>query len=150
MICNNCGNNLEANEKFCGVCGAVAPRNTMNGTGTLPSHTYFRQRERGMFSYIGKKIKDLATVLTLGGVIFGIIGGLVCIGMGMRMNLQAEGEGVIFILAGAAIMMIVPLLSWLGSYLLYGYGELVDKTSEISNDLKQLLIQNMGKNKNEG
>ncbi len=172
MICKNCGNTLESHEKFCSICGAAAPQGTMNGadsasavqdmgggltqSGTRnpgikggPCVTSYRpypmQRERGMFSYIGKKIKDLATILTIVGVVLSILGGLASIGMGANLeNRQGEGTGILFILVGIALMIIGPLVFWLGSYLLYGYGELVDKTSEISKDLKQLLMQNAG------
>ncbi len=86
-----------------------------------------------MFSHIGKKIKILACVLTCVGVAASILGG---IWLGTNENNEKlTSLGVVVAIAGS-------LLSWISSFLLYGFGSLVDNAErtttllyQISNDL---------------
>ena len=79
-----------------------------------------------MFDNIGKKIKILAVVL----FVLIAVGGF-CVGMGIMAvndNLVAPGLSMIF---GC------PIAAWILSWLLYGYGELIDKTASIESILKK-------------
>ncbi|MBP3554764.1 MAG: hypothetical protein IJY37_06080 [Clostridia bacterium] len=76
-----------------------------------------------MFDQIGKKIKTLASTLTTIGIIVSIIVGFIIL---------VNGSG-----AGFLVMLVGSLLSWLSSYVLYGLGELIDKTSTISANLEK-------------
>ncbi len=71
-----------------------------------------------MFNNIGGKIKGLATVLTSAGIIASCIIGIIYI-------LSGDGDNV---LQGFLILAIGSLSSWLGSFLLYGFGQLVENS----------------------
>ncbi len=80
-----------------------------------------------MYDNIGGKIKGLAKA----GFIIGTIAYVL-----MGMGLMATDEGMIPI--GLLFWVIGPLLSWVSSWLLYGFGELIDKVSSIElNTLNQ-------------
>lgn len=78
-----------------------------------------------MFNDIGKKIKKLAELVCGSGIILSIIAGLATIILNEDLTLL----GILVIIAGS-------LLSWIGSFFTYGFGELIDKAQEIANCLK--------------
>ena len=83
-----------------------------------------------MFSNIGKKIKTVAKVEFYLLTASSIIGGLyVIFNFGSML-----GTGTA-ILLGILIMLVGALLAWVSSFMLYGYGELVDNTTAIRNAL---------------
>lgn len=76
-----------------------------------------------MYKEIGKKIKKLAIVIFVLEAIVFFIGGIFL----MAINND-------LFLVGILMMIIGPLLAWVSSFILYGFGELIDKTSEIANN----------------
>lgn len=74
-----------------------------------------------MFDNVGSKIKALASFFCWGGIIASIIGGIILIGL---------DEDLIF--AGFAVIVIGSLLSWISSFVLYGFGELVVNSAIIA------------------
>lgn len=74
-----------------------------------------------MFEQIGSKIKGLATFLTVAGIFAGVI---------LWISLMAIDEdlALIGILAGVAI----AVLSWISSFVLFGFGELVENSNIIA------------------
>lgn len=81
-----------------------------------------------MFNDIGGKIKTLAVVVCWLGIIASLILGIVLIGMDDDLTLI----GIIVMLFGA-------LGSWLGSFVAYGYGELIDNTDAAQYDTKEIV-----------
>lgn len=79
-----------------------------------------------MFQNIGEKIKMLAKVVCWVGIVGCVIGGIVlcAAGAGLGNDELMIGLGVVLMLAG-------PLASWIGSFVLYGYGELIVRVTEI-------------------
>lgn len=79
-------------------------------------------RERGyiMFENISGKLKTLAKVITVAGVIVSVINGFV------MMNQTALG--------GLLVMAIGSLLSWVSSFVIYGLGELVEQAERSNNN----------------
>ena len=76
-----------------------------------------------MFNNIGFKIKMLARILTaLGMVLSGIFGLITMFGSAA---------------AGFSIIVVGCLGSWVGSFLLYGFGELIENVTEINEKLKK-------------
>ena len=75
-----------------------------------------------MFSNIDSKIKVLAIVCSLLGMIESIVSGVLVI------VYSAAWIGVIIILLGC-------LLSWVGSFTLFGFGELISYNIEIKNKI---------------
>lgn len=74
-----------------------------------------------MFDNVGSKIKGLASFFCWGGIIASIIGGIILIGL---------DEDLIFV--GIAVIVIGSLLSWISSFVLYGFGELVANSAIIA------------------
>lgn len=92
-----------------------------------------------IFVDIGKKIKTLAKILCWTGIVgFGITGFIIFI---IAANTFYGGE--VFVGLGFAILIIGPLTSWVGSFFIYGFGELVDNSNVIKeNLLKSQIIPN--------
>lgn len=77
-----------------------------------------------MYKNIGKKIKILATISFVLNSIGFIIGGIVFM-------TDVHGTALASI-TGIAIILFGPIVAWIGSWLVYGFGELIDKTAEIA------------------
>lgn len=78
-----------------------------------------------MFENIGKKIKGLAKFYCWIGIIVSLITGLVfCI-------ISASEDEVGFLIPGLCLLFLGPLFSWIGSWLLYSWGDIVDNVQTI-------------------
>lgn len=73
-----------------------------------------------MYDNIGEKIKGLAKFFA---IVLGI--GLAILG-GYIMSIDEE-----LILPGLIVFIVGPLIAWISSWLIYGFGELIEKTSAI-------------------
>ena len=95
-----------------------------------------------MFKNIGRKIKGLAAVICWIGIVISVIGGIVLvIAAFSSFKWDSKGAGfgmVLVILAGMLTAGIGILFSWLGSFMLYGYGELIDRTTRIEEKLNKV------------
>ena len=78
-----------------------------------------------MYTNIGAKIKVLAKVLAWIGIIGSAIYGGFIIG---------TAESFYGILIGIAYIVIGGVASWISSWVLYGFGELIEKTTEIADN----------------
>ena len=76
-----------------------------------------------MYDKIGGKIKTLTKVLTILGIVASVIYGIVLLSLG-------QVWGIIHIL-------IMPFLIWAGSFVLYGFGELIEKVCNIEKNIRQ-------------
>lgn len=81
-----------------------------------------------MFKNIGKKIMTLAKVNFWVGAVLCALGGFGTV-MEAVDSLYGSTEDAV---AGFIIMLLGPLLSWIGSLLLYGFGQLIDNTGFIA------------------
>ena len=77
--------------------------------------------EGGLFSNIGGKIKGVAQVVCWGGIILSVLAGII---------LLAAGDEAV--LLGLLTAVVGGVSSWVTSLFLYGFGELIDKVTEIS------------------
>lgn len=75
-----------------------------------------------MFDNIGGKIKDLAGTLLWIGIGISVIAGILIIGFSYDGSLS---------LIGFLVIIIGSYASLIGSYVLYGFGELVDNSDKI-------------------
>lgn len=128
-----------------------------------------RTRESGgwiVFKNIGGKIKWLAKFFAWFGIIVSIVSGIVFGVLPIVSHIAmistpsfipSIGISGIFkiILQFLLIASIGSLFSWISSWLLYGFGELIEKTSENNNHLRAIskntyslceLISNMAEN----
>ena len=75
-----------------------------------------------MFNNIGGKIKALAKVLCWIGIVCSVISGIA-----MMLSQQTD-QGV---LAGIVTIIVGCLVSWIGSFFAYGFGQLIENTDEL-------------------
>ena len=82
-----------------------------------------------MYENIGKKIKILAKILF--GVLcaIGVIGGIVIASIDDY-----------YTLIGVIVMVLLPLTAWISSWFLYGFGEIIDKLTDIEDNTRKSLI----------
>lgn len=85
-----------------------------------------------MFDNIGGKIKGLARFICIGGIIVFAIFGIVIIAGGAKSRM-----GGATVISGLLTMVFGGVLSWISSLGLYGFGELIEKTTEIANNTRQ-------------
>ena len=78
-----------------------------------------------MFDNIGGKIKILAQIFVWIGIIASVILGIILC------NTDVEWLGVICIFLG-------PILCWISSMTLYGFGELIENSLEIKNSVSEI------------
>ena len=77
-----------------------------------------------MFTNIGKKIKVLAQVFCWGGITVSVI-----ISIFLITQYPIGPMVPLYIIVGGS------LVSWISSFTLYGFGELIDQTQEINSKL---------------
>ena len=77
-----------------------------------------------MFDNIGSKIKGLASIITWIGIIISVILGIVLMCLGKT-----------FVIVGLCVLFFGALMSWISSFLLYGFGELIERTCRIDDYL---------------
>lgn len=80
-----------------------------------------------MFSNIGGKIKGLATAISAIGIGLSVICGIIMIIVG-----GVNGNSGSMIGTGFAILIVGSLVSWVGSFFTYGFGELIENTTVIA------------------
>ena len=84
-----------------------------------------------MFSNIGGKLKKLAVILAVLGIIGSVISGIVTMAGSSNMRMYGSygiGYSAGRIVAGLLIIAIGFLISWVGTMGLYGLGELIERT----------------------
>ncbi len=86
-----------------------------------------------MFQNIGTKIKTVAKINTIIGVIFGIL--IAIVFAGYAISIDAEP---IWVVIGAIIIsFVIFCTAWLTSITLYGFGELIEKTCDIEKVIRK-------------
>ena len=78
-----------------------------------------------MYDNIGRKIKGLAIVVFIVEAIAAIIGGIA-----LMITLDD------LILLGLLVLLFGPLVAWVSSWLLYGFGEIIDKLCDIERNTR--------------
>ncbi len=86
----------------------------------MEDHRFSDLFDNAMFDNIGGKIKKLAKFICIVGIIISIITGIVMISSNMA------GAGFLTMIVGA-------LMSWVGTFVLYGFGELVENSDILVN-----------------
>ena len=81
-----------------------------------------------MFDNISGKIKKLAEVICWIGIILSSIIGII------MFSYAAKFHSDDYILSGFLYIIFGSLLSWIASFFMYGFGELIEKTTEIANN----------------
>lgn len=84
-----------------------------------------------MYSNIGGKIKVLAKIICIIGIIVSVISGLGIIivsSIGYNPGLSVFG--------GLLVIVLGVLFSWLSTFFIYGFGELIEKVTEIESEIR--------------
>jgi len=89
-----------------------------------------------MFQNIGKKIRTLAKVICWVGIIVSIVGGVVMAASGAALMDYDAGSGVAAIVGGIVTAVFGALFSWIGSFMMLGFGEIVDRVNEIAENTR--------------
>ena len=92
--------------------------------------------EVSMWDNIGSKIKVLAKVIAWIGIICSIIGGIVLFVIGLKMRYG----GALYVGLGFAAIIGGSLISWISSWFMYGFGEIIHNT--------EIIRRNISKNEN--
>ena len=77
-----------------------------------------------MYDNIGGKIKILAKVLCIIVAILEFVYGIILL----------EDQTII----GVLLMIVGPIMAWISSWMLYGYGELIEKTTSIDYNVRAI------------
>jgi len=85
-----------------------------------------------MWDNIGGKIKFLAKIIAWVGISFSIIVGFVLIGIGVNYRYG----GGLFVGIGFGLIFVGSLVSWVVSWFMFGFGELIEKTTEIEKNTR--------------
>ncbi len=97
-----------------------------------------------MFQNIGGKIKVLAQILCWIGILLSAIIAVFCIVVSIVFlyteDVETAPSAYILFLRGILLLILGPLFSWIGSFLLYGYGDLIANTAEIAQQIKTVPI----------
>lgn len=94
-----------------------------------------------MFENIGSKIKGLASFMCWIGIGVSVMGGIIL----LAYSGEAWYNEEICILLGFATMIGGSLLSWLSSFVLYGFGELIENSAIIAGKTeKRITAQSNG------
>ncbi len=84
-----------------------------------------------MYKNIGGKIKGLAQALCIVGMFFSFLFGFLYLANGINF-LSKDDFGWNLVIIGSAGIILGPILSWISTWPLYGFGELIDKTTKIA------------------
>lgn len=77
-----------------------------------------------MFNNIGRKIKALAKIQFIVLAIIDFIVGIVILSVNEYL-----------IAAGLSVMLIGPILAWISSWILYGYGQLIENSDKLAKNV---------------
>ena len=90
-----------------------------------------------MYSNIGAKIKGLAIATFIVEAILAVLSGLISALVGFISLLDWYNEEYfLMILLGLLTVVIGPIFAWISSWILYGFGELISKTTEIARNTR--------------
>ena len=81
-----------------------------------------------MFKNIGRKIKMLAKVICWAGIVLSIFMG---IALAITLMLKNQDLLILAIVLGVLYAALGALISWIGTFVLYGLGQLVDNTDKL-------------------
>ncbi len=89
-----------------------------------------------MFKNIGNKIKIFAKVICFLGIGLSVVYGII-----MLTVFAAKGMGAFSsILASILLIALFSLLAWVGSFTIYGLGQLVDNSDKLVENSEKLMI----------
>ena len=89
-----------------------------------------------MYTNVGAKVKALAKVICLLGIIGSVIMGITMIAGGSGMSVY-YGNGNMMVIPGLLMIVLGSVLSWASSLALYAFGEMTDNVAAIKKRMEQ-------------
>ena len=89
-----------------------------------------------MYTNVGAKVKALAKVICILGIIGSVIMGITMIAGGSGMSVY-YGNGNMMVLPGLLMIVLGSVLSWASSLALYAFGEMTDDVAAIKKRMEQ-------------
>lgn len=89
-----------------------------------------------MFNHIGRKIQITAKVICWVGIVCSVVAGLVLLGYGVTEIGWSMARGLTLVVGGVASALLGSLISWVSSFLMIGFGILVEKAEEIADNTR--------------
>ncbi len=104
-----------------------------------------------MFNNIGGKIKGLAQVIAWIGIIASFIIGINLMSTAARFGSYSDSSliGGLGSFAGILVIVIGSLFSWIGSFVLYGFGQLVENSDTMIEMMDEGSFEKMLRKMNE-
>ena len=93
-----------------------------------------------MYENIGKKIKSLASILTWIGIIAYVIAALILIIVGIS-------EDEVLLIFGIVTLIVGPFVTWISNFFVYGFGELIDKVTDIERNMRGGKVKSVAQSK---
>ncbi len=112
-FCTKCGSELANDSLFCTACGSkqeISANLCYENRNAQPSSI--------LFNNVGHKIKNLASIIAWIGIAFSLILGIIALSYRI-------------VTIGLTILFLGPLLSWVSSFCLYAFGQLVENSDKI-------------------
>jgi hypothetical protein len=129
-FCQKCGEKLqEEGLANCPGCGASI------NAGFVDLNQLKSFSGSGMYGNIGEKIKMLAKILAMICAALSVLTGIILLIVGIVANTNSSwghSPGTALIWAGIVYILLGPLVSWICSFFMYGFGELISKTAEVA------------------
>ena len=93
-----------------------------------------------MFTNIGSKMKKTAKAVCVAGIILSLISGIYMIIKGIEMTEYHDSlaAGYRAIISGVVSLVLGPLLSWISGLLLYVFGDLSDRLTNVEAGVKEI------------
>lgn len=95
---------------------------------------------KNLFTNIGKKIKLTAKIVCWVTMLASFIGGIALLIHGcaeVNSGWGSDAEAAMLVAIGLIISLVAPFFCWVGSFMMYGFGELIDKATEIAENTKK-------------
>ena len=103
-----------------------------------------------MWENISDKIKILAKIIAILGIISSLIAGIIFTNQGFIINKESEG-GELYLLIGFVIIIGGSIFSWVASWFMYGFGDIIEKITAIElntrNGKSIIITKDFGNNK---
>lgn len=129
FVCKECGRQVLEGDLYCKYCGAEVEK---TGVEYKTVQSYIGKNlagyeaKSGLFANAGPKLQALAKIIFIIGLIIGEIIGISAIIAG-----AGSYDGELLITIGVVLVIISPLIAWIGSIVLYAFGELCENVNNI-------------------
>lgn len=92
-----------------------------------------------MFNNIGRKLKILAWIEFIGGMVSSVIAGIIYLAIASKIEASTYNQAYITTIStGIAFLIVGPIGSWIGSWVTYALGEIIENSEIQKNYLAKI------------